>query len=98
LEYRPQVKGRAADDLEHIGGGHLLPARLFKLTTIAVELFLEVGNGYRRGPRFASFGSNRAPILDRPYVSTVAQHIALGWFTAMLNFTEVMTECLTSRP
>src|SRR5262249_60254670 len=38
LQYRFEIEGRAADDLEHVGGSSLLPERLAQLLRLRLHL------------------------------------------------------------
>ena len=60
LEHRLHVVRRSADDAKNLRGRGLLLARLIALARSAVELFLQIGRGYRRGQRVASLGPIRA--------------------------------------
>jgi hypothetical protein len=60
VEHRLGIGGRVADDAQNLGSCGLLLQRFVEIARATVELFLQVGNGYVCGWRFASLGPNGA--------------------------------------
>src|SRR5262245_36524323 len=71
-----QIKRRAANDLEHVGGCGLLPQGLREVASENAYLLLQVGNGSGRDRYSPSFGLIYTPILDRSFASTAALHFS----------------------
>jgi hypothetical protein len=74
VEYRRQIEGRAADDLEHVGSYRLLFPCFVPLSRSAIELFLQVGNG----GMVAALGSLRAARLRLCGLATPRFHRFTG--------------------
>src|SRR5262249_33087757 len=62
LQYRFEIEGRAADDLEHVGGSSLLPERLAQLLRARLHL-LEQPHVLDRDDRLVGEGSDEVDLL-----------------------------------
>ena len=90
LQNRPQVEGRAADDLQHVGRCALLLPRFLQLAGENAYLVLQVGDGWCRNR--ASLWLDRAPTLHGSLASTTSLHFApLGWVTTRPDLSQIMS-------